>query len=1157
MSDQDDNAAPQSAQQRPESPNTFEVAPFNPSGQPPSGDDWDTQDGTFTAHRRDDMLHPGRYWRCLNDREVPYPGFANHSLPLHAQQIYLITDLVMFEDRIHSVQVLDTPSSGRTHSYPILVAEFLRDFEPVSDEDAKAARAAEMHSIMSGVSAMQAEMMQAQTDPLGLPGVREAAEEAVQQYEQEQISRVQAQVQEREKREADLRRIHRRAARRSAEKGNPIALRQMTLSNSVSDILHEGISPDGVYELTLEAGRHIARGEALSKWISARAKEIGRELERLTPFYTEQQKVALASAHKAIAHVKSLQEGIQTLRLYTGEGVDVVQVRQGNDAPSRERLTLLQGKRFADEELAIWADVGVEFDWRSAERFFTALRENDALLDQVLPAPRCVVTMAVTRRQIRYSANMHWYDRLMNDIANKAVFLLVRNGQNVHAVYSDEPSHEAAERLFPAAHEVRGHFEGLDGSTIGLHDVRFGKANADWESTNLHYTRLLILLCGLDHRERLFGDFYPREQAMRMLSLDFQRQYFQFVHDDEEHTLLGEGSRLPVMEWIAERNSYLRSGSRVAVAPGNQLKAVQGAGTNIRKLKPIDSGVPAQFVARASGGFHKVQIPMRNPDHHQVLATAWLDGPKAPTEMDTWFLCLDTVKLEDVSHYLHSRANRSADISWLRTLRYVQKVLEHEQAEQASLRAYLREAALQAQVLSVATVDQAIDTAIATWRADHGGADAPQVNETPAVNAILTLMYPSQRLGDELLEKARALSNELGAQPLRFSRTGKARFALYTAAREEDRAPYGSRIGSAAPDAGGTAIGACWGWVMRHAVSETRGKLKVTSSAPVWLLRANPIAAEETLAEWPEMEPFLNDAAEPTRLVDLRRMHEAVQESLAWEPVLSAGRAAPLRQQDASTMPPEARGGIPAAFMQEIQSYTAKLYAERTYFQDTRVFIPIGVVQRSAGGPVRYLYACASAPRVVHQYATAEQYDAFTRVVRRSPAAREALSTSPNWRVMTTSRPVSTLIGQWPTGDSKMETANWAEIRDTHAPGGLSRRERSSAFHGRSTRAQRRANGGDPVHQRRQHVQLCFNRAFDNLMGKSPEPRRSFYRSVESRVRSIFGVSDDSVPERRRLEREKRFQPLIPAAVSLSPLVWDARRARGMGNRLFPACKSE
>jgi len=282
----------------------------------------------------------------------------------------------------------------------------------------------------------------------------------------------------------------------------------------------------------------------------------------------------------------------------------------------------------------------------------------------------------------------------------------------------------------------------------------------------------------------------------------------------------------------------------------------------------------------------------------------------------------------------------------------------------------------------VATVDQAIDTAIATWRADNGGADAPQVGETPAVNAILTLMYPSQRLGEELLEKARALSNELGAQPLRFSRTGKARFALYTAAREEDRAPYGSRIGSDSPDAGGTAIGACWGWVMRHAVSETRGKLKVTSSAPVWLLRANPIAAEETLAEWPEMQPFLNDAAEPTRLVDLRRMHEAVQESLAWEPVLSAGRAAPLRQQDASTLPPEARAGIPAAFMQEIQSYTAKLYAERTYFQDTRVFIPIGVVQRSAGGPVRYLYACASAPRVVHQYATTEQCQTLARRAR-------------------------------------------------------------------------------------------------------------------------------------------------------------------------------
>ena len=55
----------------------------------------------------------------------------------------------------------------------------------------------------------------------------------------------------------------------------------------------------------------------------------------------------------------------------------------------------------------------------------------------------------------------------------------------------------------------------------------------------------------------------------------------------------------------------------------------------------------------------------------------------------------------------------------------------------------------------------------------------------------------------------------------------------------------------------------------------------------------------------------------------------------------------------------------------------------------------------------------------------------------------------------------------------------------------------------------------------------------------------------------IFGVSDDSVPERRRMEREKRFEPLIPAAVSLAPLVWNTRRARSMGNRLFPARNSE
>jgi hypothetical protein len=367
--------------------------------------------------------------------------------------------------------------------------------------------------------------------------------------------------------------------------------------------------------------------------------------------------------------------------------------------------------------------------------------------------------MAVTGRHVQYSRNMHWYDRLKNELANKAVFLLVRDGENLHVVYSDEPSHEAADRLFPTEGDLQGLFDGIDGSRITLADVRFGRASEEFADLALHYKRFLILLCGLDHRMRLMGEFYPPEQASAFMTLEFQQSHMRFVHDDEAALMLEDGAAarptMPVEDWIMACNARVRTGARVVV-PRESLRAALLAGApRVAKSKLDKSALRGQagdyFVVRSVGGFHKIDVPVVSDRGTAFKASVFLDGPDAPTQKSLsgditmraggWFLCLDAARVRDVHHYFTSRRHRATQIDWIRMLRAACALLEDEVEQQAPLRAFLRTAVLDAQLMPEADVPEAIEVAIATYRAKNGGA-VPALDDKAALKALLNLLYP-------------------------------------------------------------------------------------------------------------------------------------------------------------------------------------------------------------------------------------------------------------------------------------------------------------------------------------------------------------------------------------------------------------------------------
>lgn len=1099
-------------------------------------------DSTFTRLESTYALEPGQYWRLTKSIKVPNPHSSYYSaVDLRQGDVHLVTKLFEFEGNLHSITFLEHPrnasSSGSFSSHTLLTVDFLSAFEPVPLDEARAIRAAEQDQVMQEVQAVQQEMLQAQVNPLSLPAVQEAAQEAVEQFEREETAKIQAEVKDKQQREADLRRIHRRAARRSEAKGNPLAVRKATISDRLDVMIAEGVTSDGVRDLQLEAGRRLAIAEATSTWLAERSRAMGEILKRVTPYIAEQGQLALAGASSAIERVTQIERGITSLKLYTGDGVDVIPVREGAEAPTHEPLTIMQRKLAMDEELAVWVDVEETFDCTSKEHFFRHLASDDRLLQQILPTPRCVVSMLVSRRRIAYSDKMSPFERVARDIENKQVFLLVRNGQNVHAVYSGEPSHEAAKRLFPTEAEIHAPFKGLDGSSIGLQDVAFGKATGNFENQALHYRRFLILLCGLDHRMNLFGEFFPPEEKPSFMSQAFQSRYFRFVEDDDSARMIGE-ERESVLAWIDRQNAQLRTGSRVVVTSKTSLRSAVPHVTRSRDVVFDDSVANAPLIAASKAGALYLPVPIIRGSSKSGTATAWVTGPDARRQDSFygWYLCIDRVKSAEVHRFIHNRNDRIGSISWLLTLRRALTILQADEMQQAELRAFLRKSALDAGVQSEDSVDEAIDHAIATWRADHRGAAAPALSDKTGLTQLLSLIFPAEELARSMGPMIQDLCVREGLEPLMLTRSGKNQYALYSVFPEVERAPY-SR-------------GVEWGWVRRHLLKIGRGKATLGSQSSVWLQTKTLKSTEEIISRWPALDSWVHEKPEPCKLSTLAKARDAIAEGQRVLEMIAAARTS--------------KEGLDPSLYQEWIGQARELGRNLSYSQTPYLWIPLGIYQPAKDEPPQFVYTVASLLNVLSlgTQQQREQLMAFRGFTSRETKQRLAEMKPPEWGIRTCKELHLKAIE---LGGNLRENIrpDWAMIK-TYEPGGVKRSTRTFGgfMSSRTTRSYRRGKGGDPLHESITAT-LSINRAIDTLMGKNPQPRRAFYKSLEERQgRHWLGVGAsakerEEIKAKKREERTRRFEPAIPVAFDLAPALWDPIRGRSLANKWLRAHERE
>lgn len=732
-------------------------------------------------------LQSGQYWRAKE--QIGHEG-------IDKDEVLLLESIKWVDDVAHTIVLRAHPLKYNTsgnYEYPdgkggtltrwinwghhsFVLAVFLDKFE--FEPDADAVRTRELASVQAAVDRKQAEMLEFSTNPEVVAkviedGLRKAAE-------QERA----------ENGGTNLPALSPEASRAAAA----------VATGTVSNALMAGMTEQKIEMLKAAAGREHLIATIQSNWIAEHSKAISETIGKMTPFYHEKAAAALAQTEDVRNYVAKIMSGVASLDLYIGKDVFVHTIREGESAPKGEPLTFVQSKLCMDEELALYLDVDEWFDFSNEEKFFEALRANDALVRQIFPTERCVVAMATTQRNINYGDGLTNYFR---NKANKQVFLLVRDGWNIHQVVSPVESHLGASKLFPSVADGDAIFRGLDGSKIKFDEVAFSEKHAKQASAQLHYKRFLILCAGLDHRLKLFGDFYDEKDAMQFVTLDFQERYCRFVRDGDAAASLPVTQRQPVSAWIAEKNAFLQSGSRL-VCNWHTLITPQTAPSL------CDTYERRRYAIRFS------------PEDHVGIAVAYRDGKTLCVDVEVsgenrtnydsrtfnakvnlsaykpeWghseeipFLCLDKVSLDDVEWYIHNRGSRTDHITYIRLFKVAAKMLRAERETEADTRARMKQALLDGKVASEGEADEVVDVAVSAWRAANRGKPLPAFDGDKAPKqwrGILDQMFVVARGADQRASTAEAFLAALGLQPLRLAVSGDGRIVAYAAPKTEER----------------------------------------------------------------------------------------------------------------------------------------------------------------------------------------------------------------------------------------------------------------------------------------------------------------------------------------------------------------------------------
>lgn len=675
----------------------------------------------FERIERYETLAPGQFWRVIKMT----PG-VEASKRIDLGELLLVTSIGYADNEIHTIKVRYHPSKVDKFNTgtAFLVQDFLNAFEHVDKQEAERERQQEIQGQQKRITDLQQDLTRATTDVA---------------YLDERV-------------ESDL-------PKEDTEDGGanlPVTFEALgsdvagaIKTQKVAALMSPALTQNGITQIKSALNEHKEIAERRSKWLSNYTGTIGKEVERLTPYFEEVADVALAATKDIRDHIEEIMKGIDSLNLYVLKDVIIDTIQQGPSAPEDERLTVCQRVLFMDEEMAVFQDIDSDsFDFANQDQFFSALTSHPDLVKQIFPTERCIVGIATTREYKAYSERgMSDFEQADRYRRNNETYLLIRDGHNIHVVASPYQWHRHTKGLFPSYDDMDKPFTGIDGSNISYEDVRYTDSLGKFDAMALKYKQFLILLCGLDHKKQIFGPFYTGEPSLQFISLEFQKQRFNFIHDLGGDGLLKDDNRpLPFIEWLNDINSEIRPGSRILLNWRESFspETISGAYEKETSYNNVHGNPRSLYFTPVNATEDLVEIIVRrrgselvgsidvsgyyeySSEERSFTATfnvsALIEstgiGRPAP------FICLDRAEPEEIHWYLHDRPSRTVNTRGIRLLKHALAFVTAEFSREKELRQQIADDIKSADLgIPESQLDSCINRSLAVWKCANPAKD--------------------------------------------------------------------------------------------------------------------------------------------------------------------------------------------------------------------------------------------------------------------------------------------------------------------------------------------------------------------------------------------------------------------------------------------------
>lgn len=711
------------------------------------------------------FVQAGNYCRAMQDIQTNIK--SDYSL-IRQGELLLIQKLNYAHELIHNVVVRPHPryyaNGNNPNYYHFMLEDFLDQFELVSMEDGNAIRAQEMNSLQQQIQQQQKELFAIQSNP------QKMMEIAMDIYS---------------------RRIEHKDSKSPVSVNGDI---------NVVDVIAAGITPDLIEQLKGSATQQQDIIKIQAEWLLEEQTKLQQMFARILPYGTELASAQSASMQDINRDLAKRQSGIETLELYVGSDVTLHTIKEGRSADSDIKLSVVQEVLYADVELSLHKSTAIYFDASKMHVLWKELVENPSFVNQIFPTERCIVLMRCNRMKKDYG---NIYESSERNAQNKSVFLLVRNGENLYAIFSPISSHLGAARLFPAFEEIERHlFNGGNEIVINIDDLEYSSKMQQIELEILHYKRFMILIAGFDHRENLFGDFYPKQQFLTMFQPEFQNCYMNFIHDGDGEGMLPtmEEKTLTLTEWCAKLNSKLTRGSRVIVdteklvnnetAPACYSIVKDESRCN---YEPIDHFVFTTVQQDKKGFF--VKIPVKHgwdSDKREFEARVAIPVDVTFSEI----LCIDGMTPHGLDFYINSRLYRQDFVKYVELFKHARKHIDEQYVNHLPLITYLRDALTHIQdnqLHTEAQQEEAILATINTWQSLSSGyalLSPIEADNNPVYSNLLKQLYfrASPNVAKEWKGYAeKAVQNTPELTPLKLSVGADGKVWLYTEMASSDK----------------------------------------------------------------------------------------------------------------------------------------------------------------------------------------------------------------------------------------------------------------------------------------------------------------------------------------------------------------------------------